>query len=378
MKASRIRFKHKNMFIILILSYLSFSTRYWRLPHPIQPYGNELFEITSNLNFSTQNSSYSSNSYIGMFLRNEYINVTAINLTNFVSNTTNNIHYRIVTLRQYSAFFSIFVPVIVYILLLSYHITHSIALTTCLNIIFNQSIVESTRYFSSNGLFIFTTILSILLIKYMSQYPIFSPEHTIILVLSFIPVGLSISIFPFSIILFLFYVLLLLQCSLSHYKQTIAQSSIYLVFCLSPLIIGEILRTYANWCKIFTSKNIYYETPELYTDTYDFSTTFSKYILIITVFINFVAERLRFFSKQVIYSVFALLFTDFLQFFGKTSANHRNVLGTVLTFISIALSVNEIFIYHPKAVSFFTTMYCIINIFIFIFNARDVYKYNMY
>ena len=122
MKSITIKLKHRNLFYIIILCFISFLTRFSRIPHPQAPNQNELFELYSSLNFSRSNLTESSNSYVGLLLRREYLKVSFVNLTMYLENTTKVYQYRITTLRQYSAFFSIFIPVLTYILLLYYRV----------------------------------------------------------------------------------------------------------------------------------------------------------------------------------------------------------------------------------------------------------------
>jgi len=149
MKKQKVMFTRFELFFFIILTYISYVLRNFRLPRPqIESFG-EKKEI--DISYALLNGSHYTNdfNYIGRMMQILYLKVFDYNITSITYIFTHNYSY--ITLRQFSSIPSIITPSIYYLSLKVYGFSVISCITGSFLVLFSPILVSESRYYSLSG-----------------------------------------------------------------------------------------------------------------------------------------------------------------------------------------------------------------------------------
>ena len=386
MKERGVSFSYFDMIYIIIITFLSFQIRNFRLARPQSPIYCEDFEIDFYKNYSNTGLVNGEEKALSRILKYFYIYFAQVNIdSNFTikSNQTDEYQYktyRYVSLRQYSSFFSLLCPPLLYIYLIYINVNSYIAKCATLFLIFNESITTESRVFSSSGLYQITFILTLMSLTLFSQYDNSSIYYYFALIFSSFFMFLSFNLHQNkSLLLLIFYILYFYSNRNRNMRSTISQFTIEVVVLIIPLILSIYYAQFSE--RVFLKVNKYKKLTEIKnSDEYIYQKVdFPSCIIILTTIALFCYTIFYFQNGIHDLSSFLFLFVSLFSFsslFGTFYLFRENTIEIISSLIITSKILSKTNLSYKKYVSFAITFCLIITVLFFIYHAQYIYIYD--
>ena len=376
-KRKNLFFSYGDMVFLLVIAFFSFEARSFRIARPQKPVLCEEFEINLIKNYSQNNEVSGEERALGRSLKYLYINLAQVNFSElFSKNSTYYSSYRYVSLRQYSSFFSLITPCALYIFLLIIGANKYVSKCCSIILAFNQTVTCESRYFSSLGIYQFSFILTLIFLFKFTSYQRNSLSFYIAALIGGISMLLSLSSHSKSIILFSFYATFYYVYN-NHAERLKDQMINFGVFML-PAVVSEIL--FSKIERLFIKENVADLRHTKMSPFYYEATDIPTVVVIVTAFILCFYYFIEM-KKNLCASFMPFLFILFTSTNVKSLSGHTRLfaetsISVITSLIIFSVLTTNATMLRIKYLSCAVTIFVIISIAMFIYNAPHVYNYD--
>ena len=388
MKERRCSFSYFDMIFIIIITFLSFEVRNFRLARPQSPIYCEEFEICFYKNYINSDIMNGEEKSLSRIIKYFYIHFAQIDINdNFLihSNKTKEYQYgtyRYVSLRQYSTYFSMLCPSLLYIYLIFMNVNPYIAKIASFILVFNEIITTESRAFSSSGFYQFSFLLSLISLNLFSSYDKTSIYYYFSLIFSSFFMLLSFNLHERkSFLLLIFYLIYFYfkKKRFTNNNYSFSQYSLEMFILIIPLILSIYYSTICE--KLFLKANKFQKLTKttMYEEYLYPKNDYSSCFLLIFTLCILLYAFLNW--KNILEDFYAFLFLfialfSFPSLLGSFSLFTENSLEIINSLIICSKILTKTKLYYKKYVSFAITLFLIITVLIFINHAPYVYIYD--
>ena len=384
MRERRVFFTYFDMVFMIIITFLSFLVRNFCLARPQSPINSEEFEISFFLNFSNNTNVNGEEKSVSRVIKYFYIYFAQIDINqNFTSTSNLNQYrtYRYLSLRQYSTYFSMLCPCLLYIYLILSRTNPYLAKCLTLLLIFNQNLTAEARSFSSIGFYQLSFLLSLISITKLSSYDTSSLFFFISLFFTSFFIFLSFNLHTkksFRLLSFYFLILYTKNNEITKLRHKNNNYFIQIVFILFFLFIGD---QSAKKCEKLLKSNEINQLnevmleKELIYQAIDFPSFIVIPLGVIIGLYSVFLHKSHIFNEIFPFLFLLITFFEFKYFKKWFPVMQEFSIMYISALVIISITLTREKIPETKTFTCLITLSVMINIAAFIANAPCVYQY---